>query len=357
MGVTECLRALAGRKCAVVIDERRGFGVMICSATRVRAAILRRMLSLASGPVYAACPAHLLDELEINLMVQNPTNRYGTPMCVGVDLVGRRGISIKDRVAAINRLADPSAKASDFSRPGNTFALRAAEEGVLARDGIAEAAVDLVDGGKCGPCAMVCDILNPSGDLALPDEARRIGDREGVPTVTVEEVVEWRLLDQSFVELVAQCHVPLLGREWVMGAFRDQFSGRLHATLALGLAGRDGASVHIHRSCLLGDVFGSSTCSCGVELSAGFRAIIEQGKGLLIYLDAEGSPRRVLDVLESSADGNHKAKSPHHSEEITTREAAVAAHIVAACGLSAARLVRENRKANAALEAVGVPCV
>ena len=46
--------------------------------------------------------------------------------------------------------------------------------------------------------------------------------------------------------------------------------------------------VRIHSRCLTGDVFGSLRCDCGYQVEHGMRAIVEEGKGVFVYMGQEG---------------------------------------------------------------------
>ena len=46
--------------------------------------------------------------------------------------------------------------------------------------------------------------------------------------------------------------------------------------------------VRVHSECLTGDVFGSSRCDCGDQLSVAMQMIENEGKGVLLYLRQEG---------------------------------------------------------------------
>ena len=53
--------------------------------------------------------------------------------------------------------------------------------------------------------------------------------------------------------------------------------------------------VRIHSQCLTGDVFGSTRCECGEQLSAALQAIVAEGAGVLIYL--QGHEGRGIGLL------------------------------------------------------------
>lgn len=46
----------------------------------------------------------------------------------------------------------------------------------------------------------------------------------------------------------------------------------------------EGALVRVHSECLTGDAFASRHCDCGEQLSAALRAIVLEGRGILLYL-------------------------------------------------------------------------
>ena len=58
---------------------------------------------------------------------------------------------------------------------------------------------------------------------------------------------------------------------------------------ALVLGGLDdGCLVRVHSRCVYGDVFGSTDCDCGTQLSVSLARIGSEGAGAVIYLDQEG---------------------------------------------------------------------
>ena len=46
--------------------------------------------------------------------------------------------------------------------------------------------------------------------------------------------------------------------------------------------------MRVHSSCLTGDVFRSSRCDCGDQLARAMELIVQEGKGVILYLLQEG---------------------------------------------------------------------
>ena len=119
------------------------------------------------------------------------------PYCTGITT----GISAADRAKTVNLLADPKTKASDFSRPGHIFPLRARDGGVLERDGHTEAAVDLAILAGRGRSGILCEIVseeNPTEMARLP-ELKRFCQRHGFVLTSIVDIAQYRR-EQSQVD-------------------------------------------------------------------------------------------------------------------------------------------------------------
>ena len=84
------------------------------------------------------------------------------------------GISSRDRALTIRRLADPSADAGDFIRPGHVFPLRYRDGGVFTRGGHTEASVDLTRLAGLQPVSVIGEIVSARDptDMARMDELK-----------------------------------------------------------------------------------------------------------------------------------------------------------------------------------------
>jgi GTP cyclohydrolase II len=99
---------------------------------------------------------------------------------------------------------------------------------------------------------------------------------------------------RSAVE-IARLTLPTPFGEWQMTAFdRD---GVVHLCLCRGELG-DGEDVLVrpHSECLTGDALGSLRCDCGVQLRQAFRAIVAEGRGVLVY--STGHEGRGIGLVE-----------------------------------------------------------
>ena len=83
-----------------------------------------------------------------------------------------------------------------------------------------------------------------------------------------------------------------------MDAFDSGREEQPHLVLHNAGVGADVVNVRIHSECITGDVFGSTRCDCGEQLSASLNYIAEHG-GVLIYLRQEGRGIGLVNKLKA----------------------------------------------------------
>jgi 3,4-dihydroxy 2-butanone 4-phosphate synthase/GTP cyclohydrolase II len=91
------------------------------------------------------------------------------------------------------------------------------------------------------------------------------------------------------VKLVAAADFPSdYGNFQILG-FVNNKDGKDHTIVLKGEMG-DGNNVlcRIHSACLTGEAFGSRRCDCGDQLHAALLAIEHEGRGVVVYQQAEG---------------------------------------------------------------------
>ena len=259
-----------GRMVIVVDDEdRENEGDLTCAAEKVTAETINFMIREGRGLVCLPMTAGRLKELDIPLMVEQNTARYGTAFTVSVEARNgvSTGISAADRATTIRTAVDPRSRAEDLVRPGHVFPLMAQPGGVLSRAGQTEAAVDLARLAGLTPAGVICEIVKEDGTMARVPDLRRFAKQHGLLMVSIADLIEYRIRNDRTIRRVA---TPVLPTEW--GEFRliayecDQ-DKETHLALVAGEWKDDEAVlVRVHSECLTGDVFGSRRCDCGLQL-------------------------------------------------------------------------------------------
>jgi GTP cyclohydrolase II len=141
-------------------------------------------------------------------------------------------------------------------------------------------------------------------------------------------------------------------------AFRSDEDSAEHVALLVGAPDGRPPLVRLHSECLTGDVLGSLKCDCGPQLDDALAAIAGSGWGILLYLRQEGRGIGLVNKLRAYAlqdqgfdtvDANLRLGFGDDERDFT-----VAAHMLERLGQSEVRLLTNNPRKVAGLEAAGI---
>lgn len=198
--VEDAIAAMQEGKMVVVVDDmdRENEGDFIMAAEACTPEDMATIVRYSSGVVCVGMEGKRMDELKLPAMLTNNEDPKGTAFSVTVDATKEHGIttgiSATDRAKSVRMLANPNTFPTDFSRPGHIFPLRAAEGGVLTRDGHTEASVDLSILAGRGRTGLLCEIVseeNPTEMARLP-ELKRFCKRHGYVLTSIVDIAQYR---------------------------------------------------------------------------------------------------------------------------------------------------------------------
>ena len=167
----------AGEMVIIVDDEdRENEGDLAFASDACTQEKINFMATHGRGLICISLEGRRLDELGISPMVHDNSSPYETAFTVSVEAREgtTTGISAADRSNTVRKLVDPSARPSDFVKPGHMFPLRAREGGVLVRTGQTEASLDLARLAGHYPSGVICEIMNDDGTMSRMPIAIRI---------------------------------------------------------------------------------------------------------------------------------------------------------------------------------------
>ena len=284
----------SGRLIVIVDDEdRENEGDLACAAEKVTPEIINFMARYGRGLICLSLTEERLDELRIPLQVSESDNTAsrGTAFCVSIEAKRgvTTGISAADRATTIQVAVDPRTKPWDLARPGHIFPLRARTGGVLVRPGHTEAVIDLARAAGMNPAGVICEVLNEDGTMARLPELRDFAHEHNLKTISVADIVKYRMANEELVHRAGEALVPTVYGEFKAYAFTNDINGDVHLALVMGEPDAErGMLVRVHSQCVLGDVFGSLRDDTGWQLHRALQLIAEEGAGLLLYLKQEG---------------------------------------------------------------------
>jgi 3,4-dihydroxy 2-butanone 4-phosphate synthase/GTP cyclohydrolase II len=281
----------AGRAVVVVDDEgRENEGDIIFAASRATPELMAFTVRHSSGVICAPMPGDMLERLEIPLMTPHNKDKLRTAYTISVDARDgvSTGISAADRAHTVRTLADSATEPWELTRPGHVFPLRYREGGVLTRRGHTEAAVDLARLAGLTPVGVLVEVVNDDGTMKRAPELRAFADEHGLAMISIEDLVRYRRTHEVLVERMAETRLPTRAGEFTAIGYRTHVEGSEHLALVHGdlaaLATDEPVLTRVHSECLTGDVLGSRRCDCGPQLDEALERIVQEGRGVLVYL-------------------------------------------------------------------------
>jgi 3,4-dihydroxy 2-butanone 4-phosphate synthase/GTP cyclohydrolase II len=306
--VQEALDAFKlGQPIILVDDEdRENEGDIVFPATFATQEKINFCAKYARGLVCIAMHPSVAKQIGIVPVNTNHADPFHTAFFDSIDAIPAlgitTGISAKERAITARQVLDPSAKPTDFIKPGHLFPVVAKEGGLLVRKGHTEAAVDLCLLTALSPAAIICEIMDKEGDMLRRNGLVDFAKDHQLKMISIEQLIEYRKsvnLDLKFqssdsnkstetteatMELIAQSKLPTEFGLFKSLVFENKNSKEAHVVLCMDNEKSNKPIVRFHSECLTGDVFGSVRCDCKAQLTNALEQIAKNKHGYLIYL-------------------------------------------------------------------------
>jgi len=273
-------------------EQRENEGDLSLAAEKATPEIINFMAKYARGLICLPMSADRIDRLGLNMMVGDNQAPLGTAFTTSISAkrCHGSGISAQDRAITILEAVREDATAAGFVTPGYVYPLRARDGGVLVRTGQTEGAVDLARLAGLKPAGVICEILKEDGTMARRDDLIDFAKLHGLKIVTVADIIEYRLRNETMVQRIAEAKLPTAFGEFTAIVFRTLVDFTEHLALVMGdIDPSRPILVRAHREYLPGDVFGLSQRNTRKLLRAAMEKIAAAGEGVLLYVKREAN--------------------------------------------------------------------
>ncbi|MDE5934193.1 MAG: bifunctional 3,4-dihydroxy-2-butanone-4-phosphate synthase/GTP cyclohydrolase II [Muribaculaceae bacterium] len=364
--IEEAIADFKEGKMVIVVDneDRENEGDFIVAAEKITPEQVNFMLKNGRGVLCAPITISRAKELQLPPQVDDNTSILGTPFTVTVDKIEgcSTGVSIHDRCATINALADPTSVPETFGRPGHINPLFAQDNGVLRRTGHTEAAIDLARLAGLQPAAALIEIMSDDGSMARLPELRERADKWGIKLISINDLIAYRLKTDSLVEIGVEVDMPTSYGHFRLIPFRQKNNGLEHIAIIKGdVTTPEPVLLRVHSSCATGDIFGSLRCDCGEQLHKAMKMIEKEGRGAIVYLNQEGRGIGLMDKIKAyklQEEGYDTVDANLHlGHGADERDYGVGAQIIRMLGITKMRLMTNNPVKRVGLEGYGLEVV
>ena len=312
--IEDAIFALREGKPVLVADDenREKEGDAIISAELVSPEWMAWIVRNTTGFLCVPMDDQRANQLNLPAMTNDNKDPHGTNYTISVDAANRfsTGVSAQDRANTANVLADPLSTPESLIRPGHMIPLRANPQGVLGRPGHTEAAVDLMKLAGLSPVGVIGEMVSEDGTMMRLPELLLVGQKEGLPVITVEQLVKHRDTNPAIetadprlarAHFEAETNVPTSHGVFRMRGYRDTKTSAEHVAMISGIPTGENVLVRLHSECITGEAFGSLKCECGPQLDFALDTInANPDGGIVIYLRGqEGRGIGLLNKLKA----------------------------------------------------------
>ncbi|MAD16829.1 MAG: GTP cyclohydrolase II [Alteromonadaceae bacterium] len=163
-------------------------------------------------------------------------------------------------------------------------------------------------------------------------------------------------------EFVSSASLPTRWGQFTIHGFVETATEQEHVALTFGQwQSGDVIPMRIHSECLTGDALFSTRCDCGAQLEKALQNIVEQGKGVLLYLRQEGRGIGLLNKIRAynlQDQGLDTVEANEHlGFDADLREYDMCKLMLDTLNVQRVNLMTNNPKKRRALEAMGIEVV
>ena len=332
--IKEAIDDIREGKIIIVVDDedRENEGDFLAAAEKVTPEMINFMATHGRGLICAPITEARCKELKLDMMVGNNTDPMETAFTISIDLRGQgvtTGISASDRAKTVHSLIHPNTKPTDLSRPGHIFPLKAKEGGVLRRTGHTEAAIDFARLAGFQPAGVIVEIMNEDGTMARLPQLMDVAEKFNLKLVSIEDLVAYRMKHDSLIEKKEDFDINTRFGTFRLRAYNQTTNNQVHIALTKGSwKPNEEILVRVNSTLVNNDILGTLTNNADQKLDGMFKAINEEGKGAIVFINPANQSLNLLKRLSELKEVQTRGEVKAPPVKMDTKDFGIGAQIL-----------------------------
>ena len=226
-----------GKMFVLVDDEgRENEGDLVIPASKATPKSINFMAKYGRGLICLALSHNQVYKLNLPLMSPSNNSRTKTAFTVSIEAKkgATTGLSAPDRAHTIKTAIKKSATSKDIVSPGHVFPIVSKNGGVLVRAGHTEASVDVSKLAKCGPSAVICEIMNEDGSMAKGKQLVNFTKKHKLKMGKIDDLIAFRLNKEKLIKLKKSSTIKIKKQNYNIKIFENLLDGSENFALIKG---------------------------------------------------------------------------------------------------------------------------
>jgi 3,4-dihydroxy 2-butanone 4-phosphate synthase/GTP cyclohydrolase II len=348
--------------CVIHDDIGADRSVLVAPAQEISSDHVNRILAITGGLTFVALSPERTAAFMLSPMYspksESTTGRSSSSLAQLTSVEAREGvttgISAADRATTIRILGASQPHPRALVKPGHIFPVSTKQGGSLVKAEIPEAALDLTTLAGFSDAALFVDLLNRTGDLVSQEEATSWAHYNGIPLISISEIIQYRLVREPLIARLSEAELPTREAGTMRAiAYRSKIHDVEHVALVKGnISGEQPALVRVQVENTVADVLGGRSPATRQQILGSMRAIKERGSGILLYLR-----RNSLSELALFSRNDQSSPRTNITPSVEMREYGIGAQILRDLGVTQIELLSSSHKNLLGLDSFGISVV